>query len=67
MSTIYIEGGYDVDSTVEWAIDNCPSFDKYRIVELTWEEKVQRDCWFRLEIYFKEPADQTLFELRWIR
>jgi hypothetical protein len=51
---------------VEWAIANCPSFDKYKIVELGWEEKLEKDCWFEFHVYFTDERDATLFSLRWL-
>ena len=65
--TVYLEAGMDIDGMIDWAIDNCVSFVGYRMLELDYEEKVERDCWFKLEIEFREPQDQLLFELRWIR
>ena len=64
-ASLNIPAGFDVDACVNWAIDNCASFDVYRIIELTWEDKQVLDCWFRLEIEFKDAADATLFNLRW--
>jgi hypothetical protein len=67
VTTVYLEAGMDIDGMIDWAIDNCVSFVGYRMLELDYEEKVERDCWFKLEIEFREPQDQLLFELRWIR
>jgi hypothetical protein len=65
--TINTPAGYDVDGCVNWAIDNCPSFDVYRLVELSWDEKNQLvDCWFCLEVEFEDPADATMFSLRFL-
>ena len=63
--SINTPAGFDVDTCVNWAIENCPSFDVYRIIELEWDEKQELDCWFRLEIEFKDPGDATLFSLRY--
>jgi len=62
----YIYGDYNSDEAVEWAINNCPSFEKFMIVELEWEEKQERDCWFRLDVYFTDERDATFYSLRWI-
>ena len=67
VTTVYLEAGSDFDGMIDWAVDNCASFVGYKMVELDYEEKVIRDCWFKLEIEFGQPQDQTLFELRWTR
>jgi hypothetical protein len=51
---------------IDWAVDNCSSFVGYKMLELDYEEKAERDCWFKLEIEFKESRDQLLFELKWL-
>ena len=63
--SINTPAGFDVDGVVNWAIENCPSFDVYRIIELEWDAKQELDCWFCLEIEFKDPADAVLFSLRY--
>ena len=65
VTTVYLEAGSDFDGMIDWAVDNCESFVGYKMLELDYEEKVIRDCWFKLEIEFGQPRDQTLFELRW--
>ena len=67
VTTVYLEAGSDFDGMIDWAVDNCASFVGYKMLELDYEEKVIRDCWFKLEIEFGQPQDQTLFELRWTR
>ena len=67
VTTVYLEAGSDFDGMIDWAVDNCASFVGYKMLELDYEEKVVRDCWFKLEIEFGQPQDQTLFELRWTR
>jgi len=62
---IYIHGEFDIDAAVEWAIENCSSFVSYKLIELGWEEKLQRDCWFRFDVLFDNEKDATLFQLRW--
>jgi hypothetical protein len=66
ITTVYLEAGSDFDGMIDWAVDNCVSFVGYRMLELDYEEKIKRDCWFKLEIEFREPQDQLLFDLRWI-
>ena len=66
MTTVYLAAGSDFDGMIDWAVDNCESFVGYRMLELDYEEKVIQDCWFKLEIEFGQPRDQTLFELRWL-
>lgn len=61
----YIHGDFDTDEVVDWAIKNCPSFVQYKIVELGWEEKQERDCWFRFEISFESEKDVMFYKLRW--
>ena len=65
VTTVYLEPGSDFDGMIDWAVDNCGSFVGYRMLELDYEEKVERDCWFKLEVEFKESRDQLLFELKW--
>lgn len=65
VSTVYLEAGADFDGMIDWAVDNCTSFIGYKMLELEFEEKQIRDCWFKLEIEFGESKDQLLFELRW--
>jgi len=64
--SIYITGDFDSDAAVDWAIKNCPSFEKYILIELDWEEKQERDCWFRFDMYLKDPKDATAYSLRWL-
>jgi len=66
VSTVYLEAGCDFDGMIDWAVENCSSFTGYKMLELDFEEKFIRDCWFKLEIEFGQPQDQTLFELRWL-
>ena len=61
----YITDDFDSDEAVDWAIANCPSFEKYILVELDWEEKQERDCCFRFDATFNNDQDATLFLLRW--
>lgn len=61
----YIHDDFDSDAAVEWAIKNCPSFDRYMLVELGWEEKQERDCWFRFDVYFNDDKDATFYSLKW--
>ena len=67
VSTVYLEAGVDFDGMIDWAVDNCVSFVGYKMVELDYDEKIERDCWFKLEIEFGKLQDQLLFELRWIQ
>ena len=67
ISTVYLEAGVDFDGMIDWAVDNCVSFVGYRMLELDYDQKIERDCWFKLEIEFGDPQDQLLFELRWIK
>jgi hypothetical protein len=67
VSTVYLEAGVDFDGMIDWAVDNCASFGSYRVLELDYDEKIKRDCWFKMEVEFGDPQDQLLFELRWIR
>jgi hypothetical protein len=66
ITTVYLEPGSDFDGMIDWAVDNCESFVGYKMLELDYEEKVERDCWFKLEIEFTESRDQLLFELKWL-
>jgi hypothetical protein len=61
----YIYGDLDVDVPAEWAETNCPSFEKYMLVELDFEEREERGCWFRLDVYFTEEKDAMFYSLRW--
>jgi hypothetical protein len=61
----YIYEDFDSDAAVEWAIKNCPSFEKYMMVELDWEEKQEKDCWFRFDVYFTDDKDATFYSLKW--
>jgi hypothetical protein len=63
---IHIHGDFDIDIPIEWAEENCRSFLKYVLVELGWEERLERHCWFRLDVYFTDEADAMLFTLRWV-
>ena len=65
ITTVYLAAGSDFDGMIDWAVDNCTSFVGYRMLELDYEEKIERDCWFKLEIEFTESRDQLLFELKW--
>lgn len=65
VTTVYLAAGSDFDGMIDWAVDNCASFTGYKMLELNYEEKAQRDCWFKLEIEFGQPRDQTMFELKW--
>lgn len=62
----YIYDDFNTDEAVEWAIQNCPSFVKYMMVELDWEEKQERDCWFRFDVYFTDEKDVMFYTLRWL-
>jgi hypothetical protein len=66
VTTVYLHPGVDFDGMIDWAVDNCTSFVGYRMLELDYEEKNARDCWFKLEIEFGDPQDQLLFELKWL-
>ena len=66
VSTVYLEAGVDFDGMIDWAVDNCASFVGYKMLELDYEEKAERDCWFKLEIEFGQSQDLLLFELRWL-
>jgi len=66
VTTVYLEPGSDFDGMIDWAVDNCSSFVGYKMLELDYEEKAERDCWFKLEIEFTESRDQLLFELKWL-
>lgn len=61
----YIHDDFDSDAAVEWAIQHCPSFEKYMLVELDWEEKQELDCWFRFDVYFNDDKDATFYSLKW--
>lgn len=61
----YIYEDFDTDKAVEWAIENCPSFQKYMIIELSWEEKEELDCWFKFDVYFGDEKDAMFYSLRW--
>jgi hypothetical protein len=61
----YIYGDFDTDEAVDWAIKNCPSFVKYMVIELDFEEKLELDCWFRFDIYFTDPKEATFYSLMW--
>lgn len=62
----YIHDDFDSDKAIDWAISNCPSFEKYMLVELDWEEKQSMDCWFRFDVYFKDEKDAVFYSLKWI-
>ena len=64
VTTVYLEAGMDIDGMIDWAVDNCTSFVGYRMLELDYDEKIEQDCWFKLEIEFREPQDLTAFLLR---
>jgi len=66
ITTVYLEPGSDFDGMIDWAVDNCTSFVGYKMLELNYEEKAAKDCWFKLEIEFTESQDQLLFELKWL-
>ena len=66
ITTVYLAAGSDFDGMIDWAVDNCSSFVGYKMLELDYEEKAARDCWFKLEIEFRETRDQLLFELKWL-
>jgi hypothetical protein len=61
----YIETDTSFDDLIEWVIQNCSSFEKYMLVELDWEERVDRGCWFRFDVYFNDERDAMLYTLRW--
>jgi hypothetical protein len=63
---IYIQGDFDIDEVIDWTFNNCSSFKNYKLVELDWKEKEERDCWFKLELTFDDGKDATIFNLRWI-
>lgn len=65
ITTVYLEAGADFDGMIDWAVDNCASFVGYRMLELDYEEKAEKDCWFKLEIEFGDAQDHLLFELKW--
>ena len=62
----YIDGDFHTDDVVDWLNVNCPSFEKYMMVELDWEEKQERNCWFRFDVYFTNDKDAMLYTLRWL-
>ena len=61
----YIYDDFNTDEAVEWAVENCPSFEKFMMIELSWEEKEERDCWFRFDVYFTDEKDAMFYSLRW--
>ena len=61
----YIYNDFNTDEAVEWAVENCPSFEKYMMVELEFEERQQRDCWFRFDIYFADERDALFYSMKW--
>jgi len=65
IAELYIWGDFDIDPAIEWAVENCASFEKYRLVELEDEEKLQLGCWFRLDVHFGLEQDKTWFLMRW--
>lgn len=62
---IYIHGDFSTDDAIDWAVANCPSFEKYIVHELEWEEKERLDCWFRFDVYFTDERDALLFAMKW--
>jgi hypothetical protein len=65
MVSIDITGDFNSDEALEWVMANCPSFEKYKVVELGWEEKMEKNCWFEFHVYFTDERDATLFALKW--
>ena len=61
----YIYDDFNTDEAVEWATENCPSFEKFMMIELGWEEKEERGCWFRFDVYFTDEKDAMFYSLRW--
>lgn len=61
----YIYDDFNTDEAVEWAVENCPSFEKFMMIELGWEEKAERGCWFRFDVYFTDEKDAMFYSLRW--
>jgi hypothetical protein len=56
----------DFNHIIEWAEQNCHSFDKYRLIELSDESRNENPLsWFELEFHFRDGGDATLFALRW--
>lgn len=66
MISKYIHDDFSTDDLVEWAIKNCPSFEKYMLVELDWKEKLDKECWFRFDVYFTDSKDALAFGLKWL-
>ena len=47
---------------LEWAEENCPSY-----ITNTLHENDQRDCeYLRIDYFFSDEKDATLFALKWI-
>ena len=67
VTKIITSGDDDFNEIVEWVEHNCPSFERYKLVELDDEERDSNpDCWFKLEFHFNNDVDATLFALRWL-
>lgn len=62
---IYVTDAFHMDYAIDWVIANCKSFEKYQLMELEFEERQERNCWFRLDMYFKEEKDAMMYKLRW--
>jgi len=62
----YIHGDFDVHDAITWATEHCPSFLTYKLVELGWEEKTERNCWFRIDVHFRDEKDAMFFSLKWL-
>lgn len=62
----YIEDDTNFDDPIEWVVRNCVSFEKYMLVELEFEERQERNCWFRFDVYFNDEKDAMMYTLRWL-
>lgn len=62
----YLWGDFQIEEVILWCQDNCQSFEKFQLVELSAEEKMHYDCWFRFDVYFADEGDATLYSLRWL-
>lgn len=62
----YINEDTSFDDLIEWTVKNCVSFEKYMLIELDWEERQERDCWFRFDMYFNDEKDVMIYTLRWL-
>lgn len=62
----YIFGDFNIEGAIEWCAENCHSFEKYKLVELDAQKKIELDCWFRFDVYFADEQDASFYSLKWL-